>query len=267
MKKARDIMTGTLITCSADAPISEAARLMRDGDTGDVLVTKDGKLVGIITDRDIALHMVSEQDMSDVTAQDIMSTRLVTGQAKWDLGKVADMMSKHQIRRLPILDGGTLVGIISMGDLARFDDHHSRVVQTVKQVSDPREVHRLHTGGRSWMWGMLGMVTAIAMATILTRSPRTLKTIQKQVKNAHVADKVSNVLDQGRKQMAKSAMVADKVSGVLDQSRKQMAKGAIVADKVSGVLDKNRKRMVKRTSHMPWMARVGGVGKRLTRMI
>ncbi|MBI5030930.1 MAG: CBS domain-containing protein [Chloroflexi bacterium] len=246
MKKARDIMTGTLITCSTDAPIAEAARLMRDGDTGNVLVTKDRKLVGIITDRDIALHMASEQDMTDVTAGDIMSSKIITGQANWDLSKVAEVMSKYQIRRLPILDDGVLVGIISVGDLARHDERNSRVAQTIKQISEPREVHRLHTKGRSWMWGLLGMITAIGMATILTRSPRTLRTIQKQVKNAHVADKVSNVWDMGLKQMAKSAFVAETVSNVWDKSRK---------------------RLNKRTSGIPLMTRAGSMRKRFMKMI
>lgn len=240
MKKARDIMTGTLITCSPDAPVSEAARLMRDGDTGNVLVTKDRKLVGILTDRDIALHVASGDDISQMQVSDIMSTHVITGQAKWDLTKIAETMSKHQIRRLPILDDGMLVGIVSFGDLARYDDRHSRIAETVKQISEPHEVHRLHSNGRSWIWGALGMVAAIATATILTRSPKALKTIQKQVQSAHVTDKVSDVLEKGRKQV----------------------QSAHVSDKVSDALEKGRKRIAKRAPNTPWTTRVGFMRKR-----
>ncbi len=265
MKKARDIMTGTLITCSPDTSVSEAARLMRDGDTGNVLVTKDRRLVGIITDRDIALQMAADDDMSEMQVSDLMSTHVVTGQAKWDLTKISEIMSKHQIRRLPILDDGLLVGIISLGDLARYDDRHSRIAETMKQISEPHEVHRLRSKGRSWVWGTLGMVAAIATATILTRSPKMLKSIQKQVASTGVADRVSDAIVQGRKQV-QNARLTDKMSDALGKGRKQVA-SARVADKVTDALEKGRKRIYKRTTKMPWMSRASSVRRRLMRMV
>ena len=205
MTKARDIMSSALITCSPDTALSEAARLMRDGDTGDVLVVDKGKLKGIVTDRDITMYMASHEDASDSTVKDLMSTHVITGETNWDLDKIADKMKKHQIRRLPITENDRLVGIVSFGDLARYDDHRSRVADALKHISEPHQIHRRHARGRSWVWGTLGMVLAIATATILTLSPRTLRTMQKQLQEAHLDEKAYGLFEKGRDRIAKRA--------------------------------------------------------------
>ncbi len=181
MKKAHEIMTSALVTCKPDVSVAQVARLMRDRDTGDVLIAEDGKLMGIVTDRDIAVRMAAEEkDPREVPVSDLMSTHLVTGQATWDLNKIADTMSKHQIRRLPILENGMLVGIVSLGDLALSDEKQARVGKSLKEISEPSEVHLLHSTRRGLFWATLGVGLATA-AVILSRLPARLTRFWEQM--------------------------------------------------------------------------------------
>lgn len=168
MKKARDIMTGTLVTCAPEVPVGDAARLMRDRNTGDVLVAQDGKLLGIVTDRDIALRMAAADKDPQAPVREAMTTHIITGQADWNINKIAETMGKHQIRRLPILDDGMLVGIVSLGDLALRDRHEERAGKSLKEISEPSAVHQFRARRHGWFWATLGVGVAAA-AMILTR--------------------------------------------------------------------------------------------------
>jgi len=117
--KIREIMTTDLVTTAPSTPVTQAARLMRDADIGDVLVRDGGQLVGILTDRDIACRVVADGlDANQVSVGDFMSRDLFTGMPDWDVNNASDLMAEQQIRRLPILENGQLVGIVSLGDLA-----------------------------------------------------------------------------------------------------------------------------------------------------
>ncbi len=117
--KIREIMTTDLVTTSPQTSVAEAARLMRDGDIGDVLIKDADQLVGILTDRDIACRVVADGlDVKQAKVGDFMSRDLFTGMPDWDVNNASDLMAEEQIRRLPILEHGKLVGIVSLGDLA-----------------------------------------------------------------------------------------------------------------------------------------------------
>jgi CBS domain-containing protein len=170
MEKARDIMTGALITCAPDDSVADAARLMRDRNTGDVLVAQDGKLLGIVTDRDIAVRQTAAaKDSREVAVRDVMSTHVVTGQAHWDLDKIAAIMGEHQIRRLPIMDDGLLVGIVSLGDLALRDRRLEHAGKSLKKISEPATIHNMHSRRRGWFLATLGVgfAAAVVVATRL----------------------------------------------------------------------------------------------------
>ena len=118
--KIREIMTNELVTVRPSDSISRAARLMRDADIGDVLVTgEDGRLLGILTDRDITVRAVArELDVSQAPVGDFMSSSLFTATPDADVEDGAHIMAQQQVRRLPIVEGGRLVGIVSLGDIA-----------------------------------------------------------------------------------------------------------------------------------------------------
>ena len=115
-----DVMTADPVAMTNDATLADAAVAMRDRDIGDVVVTKsDGTVCGVVTDRDIVVRAVAEgTDPSAKTLEDVCSHDVVTIGPDEPIGAAVKAMEKHAIRRLPVMDNGTLVGIVSIGDLA-----------------------------------------------------------------------------------------------------------------------------------------------------
>ncbi len=116
----KDVMTISLVACDASTSLTDAARVMRDQDIGDVLVNDaSGQLCGIVTDRDIVVRCVAEGgDMSQATLSDVCSTELASVSPDTSLEEAAQMMRDLAVRRLPVLQEGKAVGIVSIGDLA-----------------------------------------------------------------------------------------------------------------------------------------------------
>lgn len=123
MTKIRDVMTKDPITLAASTSLVDAATRMRDADIGDVLVDNDGTL-GIVTDRDITIRAVAEGTI-ERTLGDVASFDLDTVGPDDDLDEVVKDMRKDAIRRVPVLEDGTAVGILAIGDLAVIRDERS----------------------------------------------------------------------------------------------------------------------------------------------
>lgn len=173
MQKARDVMTMSLVTCPPETTVSEVARLMENRNIGNVLITKDGELLGIVTDRDITTRVVaSERDPREAVIRDYMSSPVITGKPDWDVKRVADTMGRHQIRRLPIVDKGRPVGIISLGDVALQDRLHPVVAESLQDISEPAGLH-LGGDGKSLGLGslLLGLLGGAALAMVLAPKP------------------------------------------------------------------------------------------------
>lgn len=136
--KVRDIMTTQLVTVAPSTTVADAARKMRDADIGDVLVTDDGRPVGILTDRDIAVRVVAEgKDVNQAQVGDFMSAELITGLPDWDVEDAAEILAEEQIRRLPVVENGRLVGIISLGDVAVQLMEEEVTAEALERISEP----------------------------------------------------------------------------------------------------------------------------------
>jgi CBS domain-containing protein len=121
-----DLMTSKPATVSRTTPAEEAAKLMASSDAGNVLVVEDGKFVGIVTDRDIAVRLVAKgKDPSTPVAEICSSTDLVTVTSNTPVDKAVQLMRQKAIRRLPVVNDGQPVGVISIGDLAMEKDPRS----------------------------------------------------------------------------------------------------------------------------------------------
>jgi len=156
----RDVMTHTVASCSPEMTLMDAAKLMNDLNIGDVVVMDDGKVRGIITDRDIVVRAVAKGiDPRTERIKDHMTTGIVAGRTDWDLDKAADTLAKHQIRRLPIVENDRLVGIVSLGDVARYERDKKAVASSLKDISTPEGLH--HNGN-----GMKQIATGMALATV-----------------------------------------------------------------------------------------------------
>ncbi len=114
-----EIMTTNVEKLSPDATVVEAAQKMKSRDIGFLPVCEGDKLVGLLTDRDIVLRVVAEgKDLKACKCSDIMTRELMFGSPDLDVHDAAHIMADEQIRRLPVVDNGKLVGIVAIGDLA-----------------------------------------------------------------------------------------------------------------------------------------------------
>jgi CBS domain-containing protein len=125
-KTIRDVMTPNPIVYPASATIAEAAQSMREFDIGDVLVEADGSVCGIVTDRDIVVRAVADNCAPDaVTVGEICSEVLVSLAPSDSVDKATQLMRNHALRRVPVLEAGRAVGIVTLGDLAIERDSDS----------------------------------------------------------------------------------------------------------------------------------------------
>jgi CBS domain-containing protein len=116
--KVRDVMTAEPIVLQQDQSIAEAAQAMREGAVGAVLVVDGDKLCGLVTDRDIVIRAVAESALPDSPVGQVVSPDLVAVGADDETADAARVMQDNAVRRLPVLDDGRIVGIVSIGDLA-----------------------------------------------------------------------------------------------------------------------------------------------------
>jgi CBS domain-containing protein len=131
----QDVMTKDPSAVEASAPIIEAAEIMLREDVGSVPILEDGRLAGVLTDRDIVLRVVAEgRDARTITCAEIASRQLATIDPQQPLEEALRLMGEHQVRRLPVVEeDGRLVGIVAQADIARKDP--SEVGHLVEEIS------------------------------------------------------------------------------------------------------------------------------------
>jgi CBS domain-containing protein len=142
MQKCGEVMTKDPTCCLPSDTVNKAAQVMKDENVGPVPVIESvetKKLIGIVTDRDLALKVVAEgRDPRSTVVGDVMTRQLVTCRADDDLQKALDAMAEHQIRRIPIVNGGgRIVGIIAQADVATRVEEREKTAEVVKEISKP----------------------------------------------------------------------------------------------------------------------------------
>ena len=115
----RDVMTTDLVECNSSTSLADAARMMRDRDIGTVLVTAEGVLRGIVTDRDIVVRCLADAADPSTPIGNACSEDLATASPDDSIDTAVELMRSKALRRLPVVDGDRTVGIVSLGDLAR----------------------------------------------------------------------------------------------------------------------------------------------------
>jgi CBS domain-containing protein len=133
----REVMTSNPSTVEPDTTVVEAARIMKQEDAGVVPVTENGRLTGMVTDRDIAIRVVAEgKDPGSTTVREVASTDLVTVDPQQDLDEALRLMAQHKVRRLPVIEeDGRLVGVLAQADIAREGDD-TQTGQVVQEISE-----------------------------------------------------------------------------------------------------------------------------------
>jgi CBS domain-containing protein len=132
----REVMTPNPRSVSPNDSIQNAACIMRDEDAGAVPVVDNGRAIGIVTDRDIVVRVVAQGGQLSGPVRDIVTSSLVSVTPDMSTREAAELMSEHQIRRLPVVENDRLVGIVSIGDLAVKEGKDGRIGDTLQHISE-----------------------------------------------------------------------------------------------------------------------------------
>ena len=135
-KSISDVMTPNPRGVDTTSPITEAVRIMKTEDVGSVPILEGDRLVGMLTDRDVAIRIVAEgKDPQATTVGEIASRDLVTVDPDQSLSEAERLMAEHQLRRLPVVEeDGRLVGIVAQADVAEHDARHTgKLVQEISR--------------------------------------------------------------------------------------------------------------------------------------
>jgi CBS domain-containing protein len=136
-QQVKEVMTGRPITLDKDASLADAARLMRDQGIGDVIVVDGEAAEGIVTDRDIVIRGVAEGANPDTTRLgQVISAGLVSVAPDDPVERAAELMREKAVRRIPVLEGGKPVGVLSLGDLAVARDADSVLADISEEPPD-----------------------------------------------------------------------------------------------------------------------------------
>ena len=131
----REVMTASVVTADPATPVREVAALMRERNVGSVVLVRDGRPAGIVTDRDLALGVLADGRSAEDHAIDHASQPVVTGAPGMDVAAACELLVQHGIRRLPIVDGDRLTGIVTLDDLAARTGDAELVARLASQVT------------------------------------------------------------------------------------------------------------------------------------
>jgi CBS domain-containing protein len=135
-KTVREVMTSKLCSIDTDKSVAYAAKMMRDEDVGIAPIVEGDRLVGVLTDRDIAVRVVAEgRDPEQIKVTEVASRDVVTLDPQQDLDEALRLMARHQVRRLPVVEeDGRLVGVVAQADVAQHADEQ-QTGEVVEQIS------------------------------------------------------------------------------------------------------------------------------------
>lgn len=140
--KIRDIMSKSVDSINSTNTIADAARRMAEDDVGALPVLSEGKLVGIVTDRDITVRGVAAGISANAPIRQVMSENIATCSPEDDIETVLALMSREQIRRMPVCNGrDEVVGIVALADAAEHDPDKKEVVETLADICEPSGLH------------------------------------------------------------------------------------------------------------------------------
>ncbi len=140
--KVSEVMTRDVQTVRPDQPVQQAASFMLSADAGSIPVTDGDKLIGMITDRDIAVRGVAKGYGPDTPVRELMTDDVICAREDDDIDDIASKMSEAQVRRLPVIDSDQrLCGIVSLGDLSRDADEDC-ASEALQGVSEPGGKHQ-----------------------------------------------------------------------------------------------------------------------------
>jgi len=145
----KDVIVEEVITVKPDTKVKDAVKLMNENEIGCLVVKKNGKPIGIITERDILKKIVYQsKNPEQVRVLEVMSEPLVVGKVDMDLEEAARLMLKRNVKKLPIVEGEKLVGLITLTDIVRVDHVEDMLIEIIKQLrkdgwNPPKRINKI----------------------------------------------------------------------------------------------------------------------------
>ncbi|WP_160033634.1 CBS domain-containing protein [Paenibacillus sp. An7] len=139
-KNVSDVMSTNVIPVSLDKHVYDVALNMKEHDTGfiPIVETEDHrKLVGVVTDRDLVLRGIASKNPGSTKVREVMTADVHTVNSTASIDEAAKLMAAHQVRRLPVVDNGELVGILSLGDIATESSSQNHAGSALTDISEP----------------------------------------------------------------------------------------------------------------------------------
>ncbi|MGJ9459773.1 CBS domain-containing protein [Oceanobacillus sp. CF4.6] len=138
-KYVRDIMTSQVMTVNETQSVQEAAAIMSQYNIGAVpVINNSGQMVGMVTDRDITLRTTAQGQNAQTPVSQVMTAQqMVEGTPDMDVHQAAQLMAQQQIRRLPVIENGQIVGMVALGDLAVQNQYANEAEQALSSISTP----------------------------------------------------------------------------------------------------------------------------------
>jgi CBS domain-containing protein len=134
----KDVMVTDVVTVGANVNVRRAVRVMNDFEIGCLIVVENGSVVGILTERDVLKRVVDEGRKPEETlVKDVMSKPLITISSEASLENAIELMFKHKIKKLPVVENGKLVGLVTFTDLVRAEP---TLIQTIKRLMEVYEI-------------------------------------------------------------------------------------------------------------------------------
>lgn len=136
----REIMTKDVATVTLKDNVYEVACKMRDWNVGVIPVVDEKEdVIGVITDRDIVIRGLAEKRQGSAAIEQVMSRDIILGQPGMTVDEAAKIMAQHQIRRLPVVEHGKLVGIVAIADMAVREVHQDETNEAIREISQPTQ--------------------------------------------------------------------------------------------------------------------------------
>jgi len=143
--RVEDVMVKEVVTIDENAMVREAAEVMNKFEIGCLIAVRKGKAMGIITERDLLKRVVAEaKDATKTKVKDVMSSPLVVVEPGMDLEEAVRLMFQMKIKKLPVVDGKRLVGLVSLTDIARFQPQMIKILkQLARKQATPKSIKKV----------------------------------------------------------------------------------------------------------------------------
>lgn len=141
MNTIEHIMTDDSVTVTMQDNVYEVAVKMKENNIGFVPVVDGSKLLGVITDRDLVVRGYAEKKSGSTAVEEVMTTDMITVVPQTSIDEAAELMARHQIRRLPVVDNGSLIGVVALGDLATVHQYGDEAGEALSEISEQSHMH------------------------------------------------------------------------------------------------------------------------------